>query len=74
MGFEKERRLKNPCPMRHENGNCLPSGGFCTSVNEPICEALHNAYASGVDDTIKDLADFVNKKKWSRRENNNGSI
>jgi hypothetical protein len=24
------------CPMRHENGNCLPAGGFCTAVNDEI--------------------------------------
>ena len=31
------------CGMRHENGNCLPAGGFCTA-NRNICEALQNAY------------------------------
>lgn len=40
-----EKRLN--CPMRHENGNCLPCGGFCTAVNAPICEALHNAFEHG---------------------------
>ena len=40
-----ERRLN--CPMRHENGNCLPAGGFCTAVNDAICEALHNAFRHG---------------------------
>lgn len=35
------------CPMRHKNGNCMPCGGFCTAVNDEICEALHNAYNSG---------------------------
>lgn len=35
------------CPMRHENGNCLPCGGFCTAVNDEICHALHNAYTKG---------------------------
>ena len=34
------------CPMRHENGNCLPAGGFCTA-NKNICEALLNAYGMG---------------------------
>lgn len=29
------------CHMRTSLGNCDPLGGFCTSVNEPICEALH---------------------------------
>ena len=35
------------CPMRHENGNCTVAGGFCTAVNNPICEALHNAFDCG---------------------------
>ena len=35
------------CPMRHENGNCLPAGRFCTAVNNEICSALHKAYYSG---------------------------
>lgn len=35
------------CPMRHENGNCTAAGGFCTAVNDPICEALHNAFNCG---------------------------
>lgn len=41
----KENR--KDCPMRHENGNCTVSGGFCTAVNDPICEALHNAFDCG---------------------------
>ena len=28
------------CHMRTALGNCDPIGGFCTSVNESICEAL----------------------------------
>lgn len=36
------------CAMRHKgNGNCLPFGGFCTAVSDPICEGLHNAYDKG---------------------------
>ena len=35
------------CPMRHENGNCLPAGGFCTAINSEICRALHSAYSNG---------------------------
>lgn len=31
------------CHMRTALGNCKPIGGFCISVNEPICEALHMA-------------------------------
>lgn len=40
------------CPMRHENGNCTVIGGFCTSVNDEICEGLNNAYEAGKRDTI----------------------
>lgn len=29
------------CHMRTSLGNCSPIGGFCTSVNESICEMLH---------------------------------
>lgn len=29
--------------MRTSLGNCDPIGGFCTSVNTTICEALHKA-------------------------------
>ena len=29
------------CHMRTAMGNCDPIGGFCTSVNESVCEALH---------------------------------
>jgi hypothetical protein len=51
--------------MRHENGNCLPSGGFCTAVNDPICEAMHNAYYMGK----RAVADVVEVKhgKWVKQ-------
>ena len=42
--------LRKDCPMRHENGNCTVIGGFCTAVNDPICDGLHNAYDSGYRD------------------------
>lgn len=43
-------RDKKNCPMRHENGNCLPMGGFCTAVNDEICMGLRNAYNHGWGD------------------------
>lgn len=45
----KQRKMnRENCPMRHkENGNCLVAGGFCTAVNEEICESLHNAFYWG---------------------------
>ena len=42
-------KTRNICPMRHENGNCLVTGGFCTAVIDEICQALHNAYEAGRD-------------------------
>lgn len=42
--------LRADCKMRHENGNCLPCGGFCTAVSNEICHALHNAYNHGFTD------------------------
>lgn len=39
--------LRKNCPMRSEIGNCLPIGGFCTSNNDLICKAMHEAYAMG---------------------------
>ena len=41
---------RKDCLMRHENGNCNVIGGFCTAVNDPICEGLHNAYDCGYYD------------------------
>ena len=37
----------NSCPMRTNLGNCDPIGGFCTSINESICEAFQKLYRKG---------------------------
>ena len=52
------------CPMRHENGNCTVAGGFCTAVNDPVCEALHNAFNCGYRSAIRQQEHFrdVTKK------------
>ena len=44
---------RKDCPMRHENGNCTAAGGFCTAVNDSICEALHNAFNCGEQHRIE---------------------
>lgn len=44
---------RESCPVRHENGNCLSVGGFCSAVPDPVCEAVHNAYDSGYRDGAK---------------------
>jgi hypothetical protein len=39
---------RKTCPMRHNNGNCLPLGGFCMdSINDDLCHAMRNAYEHG---------------------------
>lgn len=48
------------CKMRHENGNCLPAGGFCTA-NKNICEALQNAYEMGQQNIIHV---FLSTQQW----------
>ena len=58
-----EKRID--CPMRHENGNCTVTGGFCTSVNDEICEALHNAYDCGIRNFIKDNEIFGANKTFN---------
>ena len=49
--------LRTDCPMRHKNGNCTAAGGFCTAVNDQICEVLHNAYECGFYDAMTLLND-----------------
>ena len=43
--WSDERRK---CPIRNDSGNCGCIGGFCTAVNDLICEGLRNAYLLGV--------------------------
>jgi DNA-directed RNA polymerase subunit RPC12/RpoP len=50
-----QETIRIDCPMRHENGNCLAAGGFCTAVNTPICEALHNAYDTGKMHSMEEM-------------------
>lgn len=41
-GMGNIKRHKD-CPFRTKLGNCDAVGGFCTSVNETICEGIHKA-------------------------------
>ena len=36
------------CPMRREDGICLPRGNPCLVVSNGICRSLRNAYRDGV--------------------------
>ena len=39
--------IREDCPMRHENGNCLPMGGFCNTLKTELCDALNQAFDIG---------------------------
>ena len=54
---------RKDCPMRHENGNCTVSGGLCATVNDPSCEALHNAFDCGYRSALRqqECVGHVNK-------------
>ena len=39
-GRDNMKRYPN-CQMRTSLGNCDAIGGFCTSINAPICDAFH---------------------------------
>ena len=47
------------CPFRTKLANCDAVGGFCTSVNETICEGIHRA----LDMNTR------GKGKWIRNDN-----
>ena len=69
--IERYTLRRKDCPMRHENGNCLPHGGICTSVSDTVCEAMHNAYRAGktAASTVK-----VQHGKWKAFYSNNIGI
>ena len=55
--FYNEEMKKNPndpfickdCEYRHDNGNCLKVGGFCTAVDDKHCEKIKQG---GVTDDV----------------------
>ena len=63
MSNSIKETIRHNCPMRHENGNCLVAGGFCTAVNTHICEALHNAYNAGETHAMEEM-----KKQGYRKQ------
>lgn len=60
--------MRMNCQMRHESGNCMAAGGFCTAVSDPICEAaLHNAYFQGGYDATEQIANAMNHRGWLKQ-------
>lgn len=63
----RTNRLMDECTYRHENGNCLKIGGFCTSVPTSHCQRykeLHNEYTEYKKlGTLEEVLDAVEKQK-----------
>ena len=55
------------CPMRHENGNCLPMGGFCNTLKSELCDALHQAFEKGY---YAGVAAVINRNKEDTYDSN----
>lgn len=49
------------CHMRTSLGNCDPMGGFCTSVNTDICEALHKVADRPTGEWVEQESDNIEK-------------
>ena len=69
------KKNRENCPIRHpENGNCLCIGGFCTAVNDNICQGLRNAYEQGMTDQKEKMGNIrimefaVNRARWLPEE------
>lgn len=58
------------CPHRHENGNCLRVGGFCTAVSDEHCEQVKRK--NDKDKVDKVLNDIV-YLDWYFNEDNGGA-
>lgn len=52
------------CPMRHENGSCLPCGGSCLAVSNEICRGFRNAYRDGANSWMLKQEPTVSEEKW----------
>lgn len=57
---EPQKKIdRRNCRNRHENGNCLSVGGFCTSVPDEYCKYQPKVYARfAPNDEAKDSTDF----------------
>lgn len=45
MNITRADRFMDECGYRHENGNCLKAGGFCTSVPLSHCQKYKDFHA-----------------------------
>lgn len=68
-------RLMDECTYRHENGNCLRVGGFCTSVPLSNCQRYKDWYTDyrGYKQlgTLEEVREVVEKQKAKKPKNVN---
>lgn len=62
MSEQSNLKRHQHCPMRTHVGNCLIIGGFCTSIREDICDALHKAFQMGARSRAKE-GEWINKQE-----------
>lgn len=71
--FPRTNRLMDECTYRHENGNCLKIGGFCTSVPTSHCQIykeLYNEYTEyKLLGTLEEVRDAVEKQRAKKPKN-----
>lgn len=56
MNEQSNLKRHQHCPMRTHVGNCIIIGGFCTSIREDICDALHKSFQMGTRSRAVDKA------------------
>lgn len=56
MSEQSNLKRHQHCPMRTHVGNCIIIGGFCTSIREDICDALHKSFQMGTRNRAVDKA------------------
>ena len=54
MSEQSNLKRHQHCPMRTHVGNCIIIGGFCTSIQEDICDALHKSFQMGTRSRAKE--------------------
>ena len=63
MSEQSNLKRHQHCPMRTNVGNCIIIGGFCTSIREDICDALHKSFKMGTRSRAKEGEDYINGYK-----------
>ena len=61
----RKSRFMDECRYRHENGNCLRVGGFCTSVPLSHCQRYKDWYTECMEYNKKEPASGTENQERS---------